>query len=214
MLDNDVNPNDFLDSKQSEADSALLVRFFIKPVQDKSASLEAGRPIFKETVYIDIRIPGERDSAAVRPASNHDIKRFPRHYAAFKVRNDDPQEIGTPLAEWPVISRSQAEELSFFNVKTVEQLAGMPDSGNHQFRGVVSLKNQAKEWLLENKDKEALKEEFSKREQSLKDQLTAMQEQLDSLTKPKAKAKTRATPKKKVAAKKESVNASTADLDS
>ena len=209
VLSSSINPDDFLDSNQSELDKNLLVKFFVKPLQDKAATLKEGRPIFKDTVYIDIRVPGERD-AVVRPATVADKKRFPRHYEAFTVRNEEPEEIGTPLTEWPAVSRSQAEELAFFNVKTVEQLANMPDSGNHQFTGILSLKNRAKEWLAENKDKRALEAEFSKREQSLKDQLAAMQEQLDALSKknaPRVKAKARAKPK----AKKETVDASTTD---
>jgi hypothetical protein len=202
----DVNPDDFMQANQNEADKALLVKFFIKPLQDKAATLAEGRPIFRETVYVDIRIPGERDSAACRPASKADIQRFPEHYRAFRNRVSDTEEIGTPLSQWPLISRSQAEELAFFNVKTVEQLAGMPDSSNHNFRAIISLKQDAQKWLSDNKDKQALQAEFDKREQALQNQLKAMQEQLDALSAPKPKARTASKPRK--------VNVSNSDINS
>ena len=118
----DFNHEDFQSTQQQEQDSTLLVKFYIKAVADKTATAEQGRPIFREREYIDIRIPGSRDGAA-RPATFRDQQRFPKHYQAFKQRIDQPSE-GTPLVEWGMISRSQAEELAFKNIKTVEQLAG------------------------------------------------------------------------------------------
>jgi len=36
----DVNPEDFLSQNQSKMDEGLLVKFFLKPKQDKTASQE------------------------------------------------------------------------------------------------------------------------------------------------------------------------------
>lgn len=177
----EVDAEVFMDSKQSEADKALLVRFFTKPMKDAAATLAEGRPIFKETEYIEIRIPGERDAAACRPASLADAKRFPEHYAAFKSRIAGAQEIGTPLSEWPMITRSQAEELAFFSIKTVEQLVGMPDSSNHNFKSIVGLKQKAAEWLNKNKDKTELETYFRKREEALNQRLEEQAQQIKEL---------------------------------
>ena len=59
---------------------------------------------------------------------------------------------GTPLAEWPIMSRSQVEELSFHNVKTVEQLVAMSDSLASQFMGMNGLKAKAKMWLEDSEE--------------------------------------------------------------
>lgn len=139
------NYEDFMPESQNAQDEALLVKFYIKPMLDKTQSQVSGRPVHKDTEYIDIRVPGSRDSVA-RPARDTDRARFPRHYAAFKQRIEAPVE-GTPLAEWPVISRSVAEDMSYMGIKTVEALAAVPDSNTQNYMGLALLKRQAGEWL-------------------------------------------------------------------
>lgn len=138
--------NSFEHSAQSEEDKKLLVKFYVKPVQDRQESIKEGRPIFKDVEYIDIKIPGDRTGGVARPASYQDKQRFAAHYDAFKKRIEMPIE-GTPLAEWPLITRSLAEELAFYNVKTVEHLASMSDAHSGKFMGLNSLKAKAKIWL-------------------------------------------------------------------
>jgi|TARA_R110000851_G_scaffold22554_3_gene66669 hypothetical protein len=142
----EINHNDFKSGQEAEADAQLLVKFFLREKEDKSASAEEGRPIFKELEYVEIRAPGKRDAMACRPATLQDKRRFPRHYGAFKDRVEMPTE-GTPLAEWPQMSRSMAEELSFLKVKTVEQLVSMSDNDAGQIRGGLALKQKAAEFL-------------------------------------------------------------------
>ena len=140
------NHEDFEQAQQEEQDKTLLVKFYYKTVRDPTASAAQGRACFKEREYIDIGIPGTRGAGAVRPATPRDKKRFARHYQAFKQRVELPLE-GTPLSEWPPISRSQAEELSFANVKTVEQLAAMSDVIASQMMGGQLFKDKASKWL-------------------------------------------------------------------
>ena len=142
----DINPEDFKTSQAARLDEQLMVRFFYKEVQNKLESAAQGRPIFKEKEYIEIRIAGQRDPQACRPATHADKSRFPRHYEAFQKRMESPTE-GTPLSEWTLITRSRAEELSFLNVKTVEQIAGMGDNQLSGIMGGYSLREQAQKWL-------------------------------------------------------------------
>ena len=135
----------------NEGDKSLLVKFYIEPKQDEAASMEEGRPIFKEVEYVDIRVVGSRNGHVCRPARPDDKSRFPAHYKAFKERVEIPLD-GTPLSEWAVITRAQAEEMAFFNVKTVEQLAAMADSVAQKFMGINSLKQKAKDWVAEAKE--------------------------------------------------------------
>lgn len=173
----DFNYNDFNDT--NEADKSLLVKFYLKQVQDKTKTIEQGRPVFREKEYIDIRTAGTRSDAVVRPATPADKKRFPRHYEAFQKRIEMPEE-GTPLSEWPLLSRSQVEELAYYNIKTVEQLAVVSDGNAQAFMGMQGLKAKAKEFLeYSNAHVEAsqLKEELKRRD----DLIEKMQEQLDTL---------------------------------
>jgi hypothetical protein len=144
MQQADFNHNDF--SNQQEADKALMVRFFYKDRPDKAKTMEEGRPIFKEVTYVEIRVAGQRDVQACRPASLADKQRFPLHFEAFEKRVEPPSE-GMPLSEWSQITRSEAEELTFMSVKTVEQLASMKDSNLGNFRGGYALRDKAVKWL-------------------------------------------------------------------
>ena len=129
----DFNPDDFRTDQQSKMDEGLLVKFYIKPVQNQAETASQGKPVFKDAEYIEIRTPGQKSFIArkVRPG---DLERFPRHYKAYKDRTSDVEVVeGTLLKEWPLITRSQVEELAFANVKTVEQLVAMPDSNASQF---------------------------------------------------------------------------------
>jgi hypothetical protein len=143
----EFNHEDFSDA--AEADKSLLVRFFYKNVQNKLESQQLGRPVFKEKTYIEIRVAGQRDVQACRPVTYADKQRFPRHYEAFEKRVEPPTE-GMPLIEFPAITRTQAEELSFMNVKTVEQLASMKDANLSKFMNGYKLRDQAVKWLESN----------------------------------------------------------------
>jgi hypothetical protein len=143
----EFNHEDF--SNTAEADKSLLVRFFYKNVHNKLESQQLGRPVFKEKTYIEIRVAGQRDVQACRPVTYADKQRFPRHYEAFEKRVEPPTE-GMPLLEFPAITRTQAEELSFMNVKTVEQLASMKDANLSKFMNGYKLRDQAVKWLESN----------------------------------------------------------------
>ena len=174
----------------------LLVKFFTKSREDPAATRDAGRPVFKDVEYIDIKIPGNRRSGACRPAGEADKKRFPRHYEAFKQRTEAPIE-GTPLSEWPIVSRSMAEEMAFFHVKTVEQLASMSDTNGQNFMGINTLKAKAKAWLERSKkgaDEARLTSELEKRDLKI----AALEEKLNALANPK----TPEAPKKRVTKKR------------
>jgi len=200
----DFNPDDFQGSQQSKMDEGLLVRFYVKARQDQVATNRAGKPLFKDVDYIEIRVPGQRNFVA-RPATPRDKARFPRHWEAYKSRTSEDEYLeGTPLIEWPLITRSQCEELSFANVKTVEQLLAMPDSNAQQFLGMNVLRAKAKIWL-ENASKGAakaeLQAELDKRDteiEKLKQQMAELLAKPAKVTKKKASKK---KAKKKVAKK-------------
>ncbi len=206
-----VSSADFSRQNQQKMDETLLVRFYLKSVQDQAASLEAGRPVFVDKEYVEIRVPGSKDAVA-HPAKQRDINRFPRHYEAFKARVEAPIE-GTPLVEWPQISRSQAEELSFFNVKTVEQLIAMSDQNSTQFMGINKLKEQAKAWLEETQGENAQIEELKAKLAERDKEMEALIKRMERLEKApvqqaappkrKAPARKKAPKRKKVTAKKE-----------
>lgn len=155
-------------------DENLLVRFFLHPKQDHDASETEGRPVFKDAEYLEIITPGNKDNIISRPSSEIDRKRFPRHYAAFKARADQTIVEGTPLAEWPGITRSLVEELKFSHIHTVEQLLAVSDADAQKFQGLNAIKDKARKFL------ETAKGQNSELE-SLKAENATMQERLAAL---------------------------------
>lgn len=127
-------------------DEKLFVKFFFHPKHNKKKSVEEGRPIFDDTEYVEIQIPGDKDNIVRRPASTKDKERFPKHYAAFKNKGEEAL-VGTPLSAVPWITQGGVEELKHFGVHTVEQLAGITDANAQNFRGVNTLRDQAKTFL-------------------------------------------------------------------
>jgi hypothetical protein len=189
----EFNHEDFEAQRQNEADKTLLVKFYLFSTPDKTATIAEGRPMFKEVEMIDIRVPGQRDGVA-RPASPRDKARFPDHYTAFKNRTEAPTD-GTPLTEWPAISRSFADQLSFLNIKTVEQLAGLNDNAMHQVPGIQNYKQKAKDWLEYTKDESIvgkLRDEITERDSKIEElagNLETLLARVAELEKPKPSRK-------------------------
>lgn len=157
---------------RATGDDKLFVQFYIAPFRDDDATVAEGRPIFKDMEFVRIQQPGNLLSRIERPVRETDKARFPRQYAAFKAGAAE-QSQGTPLAEWPLITRSQAEELKYFKIFTVDQLASLDDNSAQKMMGGQSLKTKAKDWL----DRAA----GNKITNELREQNTRLQQQIDEL---------------------------------
>ncbi len=137
-----LNAND----APNKGDEALFVRFYKHPHQDEKATAEAGRPIFVDVEYVSIAASGDKFNVVVRPATKKDKARFRRQYKMFQ-ENASESTVGTPLTRWPLIQAAQVEELKYFNVRTVEQLASMPDGNIPNVGNISKLKKQAQDFL-------------------------------------------------------------------
>lgn len=135
----------------ADADKHLIVQFFHKVVPNEARSRAEGRAMFDEIEYIKIIQPGSRFPLFEGPVRERDKPRFARQYQAFLQKRATAPE-GTPLEEWPMISRSLAEEYKSLSVFTVEQLAALTDSGLSRIMGSRDLQKKAKAWLAQAKD--------------------------------------------------------------
>jgi hypothetical protein len=134
-----------------EEDKRLMVVFSHEPRLDKTRSVEEGRNVYRDVEFVTIRIPGDKTLSIHRPVNVSDKHRFPMQYQAFK--NAAGQLLsGTPLQTWPGITPAQVKELEYFNVRTVEQLASMADTGAAQMMGVQKLKRSAQQYIAAAKD--------------------------------------------------------------
>ncbi len=118
-----------LPSDEQNADSRLQVRFYKRPVQQEQESLEAGRPIYKEFDFVHICVAGDTLTEIDTYVLPSHKTRFPIQWANYMNRQgaNEPEVIGTPVAEWPLVSKSQAEELRAMKFYTVESIAGASD---------------------------------------------------------------------------------------
>jgi hypothetical protein len=185
VFDSGLQDKSSFNANRYEDDKKLHVRFYMRPHLDLFKSEEAKRAIYVDKEYVQIMIPGDKLNIIDRPADSLDKNRFSEYYAKFKAGTE--QIVGTPISALPFLSMSQVEEYKFVNVKTVEQLAELADSWSTQIMGGLEHKRKAKQWLEDSKGVDALRAEFTKKEENMAAQLKAMQDQLD-LLKPKAKA--------------------------
>ena len=155
------------------ADDKLFVRFYTKAVRDDQKSLEAGRAIFEERVYVNIKIPGDKNNDVNRVAFPEDIMRFPMHYERF--RKGQEQVVGTPLNAVPFLSEAQIEEYKSLYIRTVEQLASLADVQASKIFGSVDHKQKAQAWLDSFKSADTIRSEFQKKFEEQQAQIAALQ---------------------------------------
>jgi len=186
-----------IESDIQNADSRLAVQFYKKSMKQEDASAEAGRPIFKEFDFVRIMIPGDNLTEIDTYAQESHKQRFPRQWAHYQNQVSGHEDIiGTPLDQWPQVTRSQAEELRGLKFYTVEAIADCSDQqlqrigmvagmSPHNFRlkakAFLNLANDSAEVAQRESELQALKEENAKIKAETDAKLTAMQEQMSAL---------------------------------
>ncbi len=136
----------FYDQRRGDADKSLAVKFYLEPIQNESKTLEEGRPIFEDCEMVELRVRGDRNNIVIRPVRPDDKKRFRNAYMAFK---DEDQKLrsGTPLSQWPLMSRSFVEELKFLGFYTVEDVAEASELSLGKVNGLRNFQEKAKSFL-------------------------------------------------------------------
>jgi hypothetical protein len=170
-----------LPSDEQNADSRLQVRFYKRAVKQEQETLDAGRDIYKEFDFVHICVAGDTLTEIDTFALNNHKVRFPIQWAQYqnRVGEDDQEVVGTPVSEWPLVSKSQAEELRALKFKTVESVAGASDAQLQRMgmaagmspyafrdkaRAFLNLATNAAETDKREAEINALKEELAKKE--------------------------------------------------
>ena len=152
MLASDDRNSEFTGARNP--DEVLHVTFHIKTMPNNFLSAKEGRPVFQDEQFVRIMIPGRNDTVVERPVEELDKQRFPRQWAVFmNQQSETDQLVGTPITEWPQVTRSQAEELKGKKFYTVEQIAECSD-GQIQALGMNAtlLRQKARLFLATAKD--------------------------------------------------------------
>ena len=203
-----------IDSDTQGADARLAVQFYKKSVKQEDASNEAGRPIFKEFDFVRIMIPGDNLTEIDTYAQESHKQRFPRQWAHYQNQVSSHEDIiGTPLDQWPQITRSQADELRGLKFHTVESIADCSDQqlqrigmvagmSPYNFRlkakAFLNLANDSADVAQREAELQALRQENAKITAETDAKLSKMQEQMEALLAAVAE-KTPKTRKTKVA---------------
>ena len=186
-----------IESDVQGADARLAVTFYKRSVEQKDESIAAGRPIFKEFDFIRICVPGDSLTEIDTYANNSHKMRFPRQWAYYQNQvGSQEQIIGTPIEQWPLVSRSQADELKGIKFRTVEDVANCSDQqlqrigmiagmSPHSFRekakAFLNLATESAEVSQREAELQALREENAKITAETEAKLSKMQDQMEAL---------------------------------
>lgn len=186
-----------LPSDEGNADSRLAVTFYKRSVKQEDESIAAGRPIFKEFDFVRICVPGDNLTEIDTYAQESHKARFPRQWAHYQNQvAGQEQIIGTPLDQWPLVSRSQADELKGIKFRTVEDVANCSDQqlqrigmiagmSPHSFRekakAFLNLASESAEVSAREQEIAQLKAENDRIKAETDAKLSKMQEQMEAL---------------------------------
>lgn len=119
----------------------------MEAVEFKAESEKEGRPVFREIPFIRIQHPGDRNNVLETKVTEHYKQRFAREWREFESRGMN-EMVGTPLSQWPQITKSQVKEAEYFGIRTVEQLAAVNDGAIQKIgMGWRELRTKAQAYL-------------------------------------------------------------------
>lgn len=156
------------------------VGFCLHALQSETKSAEAGRPIFDDIEFVQIVVPGDRQSVVFQPATDRHRQRFPKAYAMFKQQSAVAVE-GTPIEQWPALTRAQALTFKASHIPTVETLAEVHDGNLEKLGfGAREWREKARAFVAQAKDSAAA-QKLAAENQALRDQLSDQQRQINEL---------------------------------
>lgn len=172
---------------------APFVMFETRAIEDRAASLEAGKYMSRDVDYVLITPAGSKDQVErvvvewfaqkdqdVREGRfNGDWLRYYKQlYADWKEGKETPLS-GTALKNWPVVSPAQLQNLLSLKVLTVEALADCNEEVLRRLgMGGRALKQQAVDWLADVKNHGGVSMEIT----SLRVKVEALEGQNKELT--------------------------------
>lgn len=98
------------------------------------------------------------------------------------LSGQETPDSGTLLENWPSLDVAGVANLKMVGIRTVEQLASMPDIGLQKIMGGRALQNKAKAFLAAAKDGAAI-EKYAVECETLKSELQVMRQQLGEVQK-------------------------------
>lgn len=129
---------------QYKSHDGSALRIWRDSAKNNFVSEQEGRPIFDDVIYCEVISPGSRDSTPVfelvrnfaEESSHHGTPLYGQKYEEYKdfvkdfekSEQSDASLSGTPLAQWPEMTRTMVASLKAQNIFTVDALANLPDT--------------------------------------------------------------------------------------
>lgn len=151
-------PNEWLDiakEQQPGAPDNCIPRFFIDAVPDKARSEEQGRQCFREVEKVEIIIPGDKNNRPIHKVNDEHRRRWPDAYAKFQKTREETYGDGTPLEQYPALSKAMVLEMKAMGILTVEALAGLDDQAAENIRGGRQIRERARQYIQPPSETEA-----------------------------------------------------------
>lgn len=162
-------------------DKGIRATFYTKPIVLEEESAAAGRRICKDVVFVEIMTAGNTNSSVDRKATDEDKARFQRQYQAFLSGNSD-ETFGTPLSEVTWLTKSHVEELAYIKIRTLEELANIPDAACSNMVGLYDLKRKAVAFV-QKAEASGPVTQLAQENEVLRGQVEALQAQMQELMK-------------------------------
>ena len=151
-------------------DRPPLIEFFVDAKEDRNASIQAGHYVGKDITMIKVTPAGgklefvnEADEyiRQLRRRGDKYLPLYEEAYKAFQTGQEAPLN-GTSIRDWPSLSASQVRLCLSVNVRTIEDLAGLPEEGLQRLgMGSRALQQKAIAWLQAAKSTGRLAEQFA-----------------------------------------------------
>lgn len=130
----------------------LTFRFYPYYKLSKELSAEVGYPQHLPADFIEIIT--QHGDRTCRPIEERDIQAYPQEYAKFKAREEKPAK-GMYLREWCMMTPAGLADLEAYGLRTLEELAAIPDTELDRLKFLMPWHKAANAWLKNAKSKQA-----------------------------------------------------------
>lgn len=162
---------------ENPIESNVYATFYTDAILMGYKSEVAGKPVYEDVPFIKIIIPGDKNNIIDRKAKDADKIKYKAAWDAYQKAEGGNGLNGTPIEQWTQISKSQIKEAKYYEVHTIEHMAGLTDAHVQKLgMGFGDLRRKAKAYLgLVEVDLQA--QENAK----LRDMMASLQSQIESL---------------------------------
>ena len=165
-------------------------RFYKHPVLQGYESRKAGREIYKDEDFVEIQIPGQKNSIVQRKVQEKDKTEYPNEWSAYEKNTGDYQ-VGSPIGHLPGMSPSKELELKGLGIYTVEQLVSLNETGIQKLgHGARAFIKTGELYLGQTSEVD----EVRKKNEELAKQLEELRAKVEQAEKPKPKTRKKRTP--------------------